>query len=426
MKKIEDFIFRLQPQSQIQSLLEELVVALLSDLSLMKVGITVYLPSLNLIQVEAGKKDTGEIVKSFRIIGRETLGEIEEGMSTLEIPDRDEILGRVCLWRNKAEKPYDFTLFVPCFEVLKFGLRKAMVEWEQKERLDKIAEMLRREEKGEKEKREEEEAIKRLESQVVKREEDLRERDREFLSLFNLSKDGLFIIDSEGCYLDANKVACELLGYGKDEILRMKAFDPYPGKPGICWKVGLGVERCEIVNREGQNVMVEVSLSPFRHQGRDCFLGNMRRIDEYEEPEKKIRDLEKPLPEHGDESGKGLYLEFLDLDDLNDAAVAIDEDGIVMYFNKRAERLFGYSREGIIGKSLTRLMPERYREFHFDALKRLIDSGESRIIGEEIEVEGLTKDGVEFPIEFTISPIKKDGKQLYLSIIRDISRKKIQ
>lgn len=421
MRKIEELISRLQPQLQIQDLLEELAIALLSDLSLKKTGIVLYLPSFNSVQVEAVKRENGDIVKSFRMIGRETAREIEEGMSTLEIPDKDEVLGRIYFLRDKSEKPWDLSLFLPCLEIVKLVLQKARIEWEHKEKLNKITELLGREEKRQREKKGDEEVIKKLQSQAVKQEEDLRKRDEEFMTLFNLSRDGLFIIDTQGNYLNVNQTACELLGCSKDGILRMNAFEQYPEKTGICWKVGLGAERCEIFNREGKSITVELSLSPITYQGRDCFLGVMRGINREEEPGEKVKDQGKLFPEQGYGKVKELSLELFD--DLNDAVVIIDEEGIILYYNRKAEMVFGHSREKVIGKSLTRLMPERYRELHYKALKRLLDGCEPRIMGELIEAEGLNNDGKEFPLEFSISPIKTEGGQLFLSIIRDTSKK---
>ena len=424
VRKIEVFIFRLQPQLQIQNLLEELVEAVICDLSLTRVLITLYLPSSNPIQAEAVKKDNGEIVKTFRMTWKETPGKIEEGMSTFEITDRDVILGRIYLWRGKAEKPWDFLFLVPYLETVELVLRKAMIEWDHREALEKIANLLGEETKDQSKRDQDEGATKRLNEQVVRLDESLQESEKEFLNLFNLSRDSLFIINSEGCYLAVNKAARELLGYSKDQILSMNAFRQNTDGAGICWKVGLGVERCEIVNREGKPITVEVSLTPFRYQGSDCFLGSMRGVDRYEEQQEKLMDKEVLFPENGNEKKEELSLDFFD--NLNDAVVIMDEDGIILYCNRKAESIFGYAREKIVGKSLTKLMPERYREFRFSALKNLIAGEKPRIIDELLEAEGMRNNGEEFPLEFSISPIQKNGTKQFLSIIRDASNKQVE
>jgi len=423
VKGIRDFISRFQPQLQIQNLLEGLVGVILTDVPLIKVGITLYLPALNSMQIEADRRDNGEIVKTCRMAGKDFPGKIEDGMSTLEIVDKNEVLGRICFWRGKAEKTCDFFFLVPYLEVVRLVLRKAMIEWEQRGALEKIADLLGAEAKDQKNREQDEGVTKKIKEQVVKLDGSLQEREKEFLHLFNLSRDGLFIIDAEGCYLAANKAACELLGYSKDQILSMNAFSQNTEGAGICWKVGLGVERCEIVNRAGEPITVEVSLTPFRYQGSDCFLGSMSGISRYEEQQEGAKDREMFSPGNGNEKKEEMSLDLFD--NLNDAVIVMDEDGIILYCNRMAESIFGYAREKIVGNSLTRLMPERYREFHFSTLKKLIAGEEPRIMDELLEAEGMRNNGEEFPLEFSISPIQKNGTKQFLSIIRDASNKQV-
>jgi len=143
VKRIKEFISRLQPQSRIQNLLEELVEVILADVSITKVGISLYLLSANTVQAEVVKRDNGEIVKTFRMMaGKEILGKIEDGMSTIEIVNKNEVLGRIYLWRDKADKTWDFRFLAPYLEVVGLVLRKARIEWEQKEAFEKIDDML--------------------------------------------------------------------------------------------------------------------------------------------------------------------------------------------------------------------------------------------------------------------------------------------
>lgn len=422
MKKIKEFIALLQPQSRIQNLLEELNEVILADIPLTKTGIALYLPSSTPIHAEAVKRDSGEVVKTFRMASKELSGNIEDGMSTIEITDENEIMGRIYLWRGRIDRSWDFRSFVPYLELVRVVLRKARIEWAQKDTLDKIADMLVGEEKDTKKQRESEEISRRLNDQVVKLDKNLQEKETEFLNLFNLSKDGLFIIDSEGRYLAVNKSACELLGCTKDEILRMNAFRQNTGRSGICWKVGLGVERCEIVTPRGNMITVEVSLTPFRYQGEDCFLGTMRGLPGPQEPINKAGEQEPILADEKrmkDETSLALF------DSLNDAVLVMDENGIIIYCNKSAEGIFGYPKGEIVGQALTRFMPERYRELQLNALYQLMGNKETGIRGELVEAEGLRVDGEEFPLEFSLSPIQKNGQRQFLSIIRDLSNKQI-
>jgi adenylate cyclase len=104
-----------------------------------------------------------------------------------------------------------------------------------------------------------------------------------------------------------------------------------------------------------------------------------------------------------------------------DAIVTADGEGLIMTWNPAAERIFGYGESEIVGSPLHRLVPERFRAAHSAGLRRVVDTGETRIIGKTVEVFGLHKDGIEFPIELSLGTWL-DGEERYFSgIIRDIS-----
>ena len=103
-----------------------------------------------------------------------------------------------------------------------------------------------------------------------------------------------------------------------------------------------------------------------------------------------------------------------------DAIVSIDEEGIVKIWNLSAERIFGHSRNEIIGKSIITIIPERYRERHMEGIKRFLQTGQAKIIGKSIEIAGMTKEGEEIPIELSLSFQKTENNRYsFTGIIRD-------
>ena len=112
------------------------------------------------------------------------------------------------------------------------------------------------------------------------------------------------------------------------------------------------------------------------------------------------------------------------LDAACDAIVTITSDGIVRWFNRGAERIFGYRAEEVIGQPVTLLMPERYRELCVAGLHRYLQTGEARVVGGTTELVGLRKDGSEFPIEMSLGEILEDGEQLFRGVIRDVTERK--
>ena len=107
-----------------------------------------------------------------------------------------------------------------------------------------------------------------------------------------------------------------------------------------------------------------------------------------------------------------------------DAIISADKNGIIISCNKASQNLFGYEKQEILGQPLTVLMPESFIESHKRAMAHHVKTGESRIIGQTMELAGLTKGGLEFPLELSISTWTVGGEIYYTGIIRDISKRK--
>lgn len=107
-----------------------------------------------------------------------------------------------------------------------------------------------------------------------------------------------------------------------------------------------------------------------------------------------------------------------------DAIVLADGEGSILSWNSAAERLFGYSAGEVLGQSLTRIMPERYRADHERALTRVRTTGDLRLKGTVVTMHGLHKDGGEFPIEMSLSSWMSGGQRVHCGIVRDITARK--
>lgn len=108
-----------------------------------------------------------------------------------------------------------------------------------------------------------------------------------------------------------------------------------------------------------------------------------------------------------------------------DAIVAADADGIIQFWNPGAERIFGFSAQEAKGRSLDLIIPERLRERHWQGFRQVAASGVSRY-GEAdvLAVPALRKDGVAISIEFTIVPLKSDGRIVGMAaIMRDVTKR---
>ena len=104
-----------------------------------------------------------------------------------------------------------------------------------------------------------------------------------------------------------------------------------------------------------------------------------------------------------------------------DAIITIDERGIIQYFSKSAEKLFGYAPGEVIGRNVKMLMPAPHRENHDGYLARYLRTGEKRIIGIGRQVEAQRKDGTIFPMELAVGEVKLGGTHIFTGFIRDLT-----
>lgn len=109
----------------------------------------------------------------------------------------------------------------------------------------------------------------------------------------------------------------------------------------------------------------------------------------------------------------------------NDAIILTDSKGIILSWNKGARHIFGYFETEVSGKHLKLIVPERYREAQQKGMERYLTTGNSHMIGKTVELQGLHKDGREFPIELSLATWAEDGSTYFSSIIRDISERKL-
>jgi diguanylate cyclase (GGDEF)-like protein/PAS domain S-box-containing protein len=107
-----------------------------------------------------------------------------------------------------------------------------------------------------------------------------------------------------------------------------------------------------------------------------------------------------------------------------DAIVTADSAGNIVGWNPSAERIFGYTEAEVSLQPLTLLMPERYRERHLAGMNRLLSGTQFGMQGKSIEVEGLRKDGNEFPMELSLAKWAVSGNSFFSGTIRDITNRK--
>lgn len=108
----------------------------------------------------------------------------------------------------------------------------------------------------------------------------------------------------------------------------------------------------------------------------------------------------------------------------SDAILTVDSRGSIVFWNLAAEAMFGYSADEAVNKPLTMIMPERFHKAYKKRIERPASAGEVRIIGRIVEMDGLRKDGSEFPLELSIAAWKTGEETFFTGIVRDITERK--
>jgi len=105
------------------------------------------------------------------------------------------------------------------------------------------------------------------------------------------------------------------------------------------------------------------------------------------------------------------------LETLPDATVAVDLDGTIVQVNSQTQELFGYTRDELIGQKVEILVPDRYRGRHHHHRQDFAQAPKTRRMGAELDLYGRRRNGSEFPVEISLSPVSTVKGALVLSAI---------
>ena len=113
------------------------------------------------------------------------------------------------------------------------------------------------------------------------------------------------------------------------------------------------------------------------------------------------------------------------VENTNVGFVTIDQQHHVVFFNKAAEDIFGYTREEIIGRDLNKILTPRCSKDHRAAVARYIQTRRPTLIGHETEFIAARKDGSQFPTTISFSVSAVDGRLYFTAMVRDVTEKRI-
>lgn len=106
-----------------------------------------------------------------------------------------------------------------------------------------------------------------------------------------------------------------------------------------------------------------------------------------------------------------------------DGILLVDPEGRIRDLNPKAEELFRWDREELVGERVELLVPEGVREAHVRHRERYADDPRPRPMGIGMELRGRRKDGTEFPVEISLSPVRRDGRTFVIATVRDVTQR---
>ncbi|MHC9543922.1 MAG: response regulator [Vulcanimicrobiota bacterium] len=247
----------------------------------------------------------------------------------------------------------------------------------------------------------------------------LQQREEKYRAIFNSLQDVYYRTDLNGVLLEISPSITSYSGYRVEELIGQSVVNFYndPSRRADMMKnlreSGV-LNDFEIQMKRKDGTALDVSLNV--HFIRDAggsptgVEGLLREISERKRTERDFQEREEKLRTV--------------MNNVVDGIITVSERGIIETVNPAAENIFGYSAAELIERNVKILVPDAIKVNHDSFISRYLETGKASIIGHGRECTGVRKDGSLFPIDLAIGEVRMSDKQLFIGIIRDITRRK--
>src|SRR3984885_8695487 len=244
-----------------------------------------------------------------------------------------------------------------------------------------------------------------------------------YRGLLEAAPDAMVVVNRNGEIVLLNVQAEKQFGYRRDELLGQKVKSIIPEgfaerliadgtrtpAEALAQQIGTGIELTG-QRKDGSEFPIEIMLSPLESAEGILVTAAIRDITVRKAAEKHLAQME------------GRYRGLLEA--APDGMVVVNERGEIVLLNAQSEKQFGYLRNELIGRKVKSIIPEGFAERLIADETRTAAAALAQHIGTGIELNGLRKDGSEFPIEIMLSPLESAEGILVTAAIRDISVRK--
>ncbi|HKO79431.1 MAG TPA: PAS domain S-box protein, partial [Chitinophagaceae bacterium] len=247
---------------------------------------------------------------------------------------------------------------------------------------------------------------------------DLREREEQIQTIFNAAPDAVIVIDEKGEIIQWNPKAESLLGWSKNEvtgkllkevIIPLRFREAHQKGMEHFLRTGEGpllgkVIETYALTKNGDELQVALNIAASsKIKNHYLFIGFLRDLTGQKKAEEKFKSL---------------------LDSAPDAMIIANEKGEIVLVNQQTESVFGYNRDELIGKPVEILIPVDFRNRHQGHRSNYFANPKIRSMGAGLELFAMRRDGTQFPVEISLSPLQTEEGLLVSASVRDITDRK--